>query len=230
MSEAGNLAGLNHIKDLESRYDSAMAVIRGIASGWLLASLGAIGSIIVTGAGENAAFGPAYLVFLTAAAGVSGLLLLWYLDSVVYQGLFHAAFAYGLYIEYLDRSVPQIRSAMHLAWEDNAPRLALYYLAPIRLLALLGVASIPSAAIDIGAQVDSATGALPDFRVVQAFALVLLPPVIALFIVLVRDLAQRALLEASVQHLPPDFQDYVKSRERRSKALRTLSENQQRGI
>lgn len=132
------------LKDFESRNDQAQAGLRQIASGWMLATIGAIAFIATqanlcddTGALKNV------VLIVIANLAASGLWLLWWLDQRVYQSLLHSAFIEGLRYElHHEADVLPVRGMMYKAHRNLSPKIVVFYLVPVAVL-LLVTASAP---------------------------------------------------------------------------------------
>jgi len=118
-----------HFNDLQSKY-------RMMASGWLLASFGAIGFVI----SEVADIGvpPLILIAGIAAAGAVGILLLWVVDLLVYHRLLDACFIEGLKLEESCQWMPPFRHNMMRMMRGQGVlfRVVGFYLGPVLLLIL----------------------------------------------------------------------------------------------
>ncbi len=134
----------NELKDFEARNDQAQAGLRQIASGWMLATIGAIAFVATqtnlcdeTGALKNV------VLIVIANLAASGLWLLWWLDQRVYQSLLHSAFIEGLRYEIRhEAEVLPVRRMMYKAHRNLSPKIVVFYLVPVVVL-LLVTASAP---------------------------------------------------------------------------------------
>ena len=134
------------LEGYESHFNNIQAGIRGLASVWLLSSLGAIAYLLRLDSGR-----PSFLlaanfgVSVVCLLGAIGLAILWNLDQLVYQGFLNAVFVLALKMEYEDRSLPPIRTLMALNARHGhgiRQRVQLFYLFPIYILAVISTASL----------------------------------------------------------------------------------------
>ncbi len=93
-----------HLNDIESRY-------RILASTWLLATFTGMG-FVVTALGGDLGQAKWLIVSALAAAGATGVLLLWNLDLRVYHRLLDAVFIQALSLEESYPWLPQVRRAI----------------------------------------------------------------------------------------------------------------------
>src|SRR5947207_7869340 len=119
-----------HLRTFESDFDGAQGTIRGTASLWILAAFAGFSySLTVQNLPHDLT--RAFLGTLVAWASAFGLLILWVIDQLVYQKLLHSVFMHGLYMEWRDDTLPQIRTK---AYSDNlnvSSKLSAFYLAPM---------------------------------------------------------------------------------------------------
>ena len=144
------------VASVVARVAGGQGTYRSIASAWMLAGFGAISFVLIDTApcSRDFLFSESFIVFTVAALTALGLFALWYQDQFVYQRLLNSAFTYGLFLEYKDPSLPQLRTVMYAHAQNILRRLSLYYLLPFILFGLvawyadhsdtLNVACIPS--------------------------------------------------------------------------------------
>ncbi|HFA59730.1 MAG TPA: hypothetical protein ENJ83_03465 [Rhodospirillales bacterium] len=119
-----------HFNDLQARY-------RSMASGWLLATFGAIGFV----ASETIQVGidRELLIAGIAGAGCVGIALLWVVDLLVYHRLLDSCFIEGLLLEEQYRWLPPFRNNMMNTQKGEGVLSGVvgFYLGPIVLLILV---------------------------------------------------------------------------------------------
>src|SRR6185312_13230730 len=103
-----NLDSYTHLRSFESDYDGAQGTIRSTASLWILAAFAGFG--FVFSARLQAPITQSFLGTILAWAAAFGLFVLWVIDQLVYQRLLHSVFVHGLFMEWRDPSLPQIRT------------------------------------------------------------------------------------------------------------------------
>jgi hypothetical protein len=81
----------------------------------------------------------AYLRAVICFVGSAGVLAFWYVDQGIYQRLLHSVFAYGLFVEFREPDLPQIRSSMFLANLDVTNRLGIFYRAQFWLFVVVSI-------------------------------------------------------------------------------------------
>jgi hypothetical protein len=142
-----------HLRAFESDFDKSQSQIRAISSAWSAAVLAAIALITTTAAtplmvasgGDLLPHGVieirsealTYLRAIVCMVGSAGVLAFWYIDQGVYQRLLHSVFAYGLFAEFKDDELPQIRSSMFLNNLDVTNQLGTFYRAQFWMFALV---------------------------------------------------------------------------------------------
>lgn len=128
---------------MEEHFNSLQANIRNIASGWLLAALGAIAYLLQADAGGKCLVPQELLISVVAVMGIVGICVLWIQDQLVYHRLLNSVFLLGLKMEYDDHSIPPVRTMMMIFSEKAgmAGLLRLYYLIPMYVLAGIGTIS-----------------------------------------------------------------------------------------
>jgi mannose-6-phosphate isomerase-like protein (cupin superfamily) len=124
-----------HFNNLQSKY-------RVLASAWLLASLSGIGFVIKELA--RATDSPYLLIAAIAAAGGTGIYLLWVVDILVYHRLLDACFVEGLKLERSVKWIPPFRHNMMRMQNDQGVlfRIVGFYLGPIVVLTLVSGGSL----------------------------------------------------------------------------------------
>jgi hypothetical protein len=122
-----------HINDLQSHY-------RTLASTWLLATFGAAG-FLVTDDSLALPIDSPLLASAVCVLGTVGVLLLWNLDLLVYQGLLRARFYIGRDMEAELPWLPPVRRRMLIAFPSGTtPRVATFYVAATSVPLVLGAA------------------------------------------------------------------------------------------
>jgi hypothetical protein len=129
--------------EYERHFNIIQAGIRGLASVWLLASFGAIATLLKRDEVTNLWI-PADLVIASICAmGAAGLFLLWIIDQLVYHRLLNALFIVGLKLEYDEPERPPIHASMYASGPKLgfARLLSLFYLLPIGALGAICIAA-----------------------------------------------------------------------------------------
>lgn len=135
------LALYTHVRTFESDFDKSQSQIRAICSAWSAAVLGAIALIAVSaftppasmidaGHAQDVIAREAHLAYvrgLICIVGSAGVLAFWFIDQRIYQRLLHSAFGYGLYMEFRNPDLPQIRSSMFIENLDVTSGLSWFY-------------------------------------------------------------------------------------------------------
>lgn len=126
----------NYLGEQERHFNQLQAGYRVTASGWLLASLGAMGFVTISHS-DTAMI--SILVCGIGAAGAVGIYLLWVVDILVYHRLLDACFVEGLKLERVVSGIPPTRHNMMRMLSSRGVlfRIVGYYLGPIVLLTLL---------------------------------------------------------------------------------------------
>jgi hypothetical protein len=115
------------LEGYESHFNNIQAGIRGLASVWLLSSLGAIAYLLRLDSGRPSFLLAAnFSVSAVCLLGAIGLAILWNLDQLVYQGFLNAVFVLALKMEDQNKSLPPI----------------VFYFFPIYILSVISVASL----------------------------------------------------------------------------------------
>ncbi|MBY0380459.1 MAG: hypothetical protein K2W78_00850 [Xanthobacteraceae bacterium] len=131
------IALYTHLRAFESDFDKSQSQIRAICSAWSAAALAAV-VLTVTSANTppaGMASGPlasrtetlADLRSLICIVGSAGVLAFWFIDQRIYQRLLHSVFGYGLYTEFKNPDLPQVRSALYIANLDVTDGLGWFY-------------------------------------------------------------------------------------------------------
>jgi hypothetical protein len=144
-----------HLRTFESDFDKSQSQMRAISSAWTAAVLAAVALLITTAATPivlpaGAGLKPeglidvradtlAYLRAVICLVGSAGVLAFWSIDQWVYQRLLHSVFAYGLFVEFKEPELPQVRSAMFLANLDVTNRLGIFYRAQFWLFVAVSI-------------------------------------------------------------------------------------------
>jgi hypothetical protein len=133
----------NSLREFEENHNNVQAGIRGLASVWLLSSLGAIAYLLRVG-NNSASFVIAadFGVSVVCLLGAIGLSVLWSLDQLVYQSFLNAIFILALKMEYDDNTLPPIRTLESLNASHGrgiGPKIRIFYFAPMYVLAAISV-------------------------------------------------------------------------------------------
>jgi hypothetical protein len=144
-----------HLRTFESDFDKSQSQMRAISSAWTAAVLAAVALLITTAATPivvpaTAELRPdglidvrtdalAYLRAVICLVGSAGVLAFWFIDQFVYQRLLHSVFAYGLFVEFKEPDLPQVRSAMFLSNLDVTNRLGIFYRAQFGLFVAISI-------------------------------------------------------------------------------------------
>jgi hypothetical protein len=126
-----------HLRSFESDFDKSQSQMRAICSAWSAAVLGAIALTITSAYTPPAGISCdmithradtlAYLRNLICIIGSAGVFAFWFIDQRIYQRLLHSVFGYGLYLEYMHKDLPQVRSTLFIANLDVTNGLAWFY-------------------------------------------------------------------------------------------------------
>jgi hypothetical protein len=127
------------LSEMEERYNSSSAGIRGLASAWLLASLGAIGWLLSSYNHETWPLPLGFLIIVVTTLGCIGMITLWVMDQLVFHRLLTSVFIVGLKIEKDDKEIPPIRSMMMKTQEGIGTHRweRFFYLSPIFVFILM---------------------------------------------------------------------------------------------
>jgi hypothetical protein len=136
-TNAERLVLYTHLRVFESDFDKSQSQIRAISAAWSGVVVGAI-ALLVTN--EYTPPNGMQTVQLNARAEIldilrtvvcffasAGVYAFWFIDQRIYQRLLHSVFAYGLFVEFKNPDLPQIRSSMFLANLDVTNGLAWFY-------------------------------------------------------------------------------------------------------
>jgi hypothetical protein len=126
------------LSEMEERFNSSSGGIRGLASAWLLASLGAIGWLLSTYDPETWPLPMGFLIVVVATLGCIGITTLWVMDQLVFYRLLNSVFLVGLKIEKDDNEIPPIRSIMMKAQEGLGTHRweRFFYMTPVSIFVL----------------------------------------------------------------------------------------------
>ncbi|MEN6331399.1 MAG: hypothetical protein ABFD57_05395 [Smithella sp.] len=127
------------LSEMEERYNSSSAGIRGLASAWLLASLGAMGWLFSSYNYETWPLPLGFLIVVVATMGCFGMITLWVMDQLVFHRLLTSVFIVGLKIEKDDKEIPPIRSMMMKSQEGLGTHRweRFFYLSPVFIFILI---------------------------------------------------------------------------------------------
>jgi hypothetical protein len=141
-----------HLREFERDFSNMQDGIRKLASGWLLATLGAIAySYKLSPESYSFPIPPGLLASVSAFLGTIGILVLWIIDQCVYQNLLRAAYLEGCRFESLNPHLPQVRRTMwYISKHLNIGRflaknfgmgkpLSLFYFIPMFVLSVIGM-------------------------------------------------------------------------------------------
>jgi hypothetical protein len=137
-TNAERLVLYTHLRGFESDFDKSQSQIRAISAAWSGVVVGAV-ALVVTNeftppngmAVPDAMTRAGTLAVLRAIVcmiGSAGIYAFWFIDQRIYQRLLHSVFAYGLFLEFKNQDLPQIRSSMFIANLDVTNGLAWFYL------------------------------------------------------------------------------------------------------
>lgn len=130
------------LAEYERHFNTIQAGIRGLASVWLLASFGAIATLLKRKEAEALWLPAVWVIVVICVMGATGLALLWVVDQLVYHRLLNAVFIVGLKLEHDDHA----RLPLHASMYASTPKygfaglLSLFYAVPILALAVVAVA------------------------------------------------------------------------------------------
>lgn len=126
------------LSEMEERFNSSSGGIRGLASAWLLAALGAIGWIFSTYDPDTWPLPMGFLTIVVATLGCIGITTLWVMDQLVFYRLLNSVFLVGLKIEKDDNEIPPIRSIMMKAQEGLGTHRweRFFYMTPVSIFIL----------------------------------------------------------------------------------------------
>lgn len=129
------------LSEIEERFNSSSGGIRGLASAWLLASLGAIGWIFSAYNPEIWPLPMGFLAIVVMTLGNIGITTLWVMDQLVFHRLLNSVFLVGLKIEKDDCEIPPIRSIMMKTQEGLGTYRweRFFYITPISIYILLSI-------------------------------------------------------------------------------------------
>ncbi|HYW63024.1 MAG TPA: hypothetical protein VE865_07490 [Bradyrhizobium sp.] len=136
-TNAERLVLYTHLRVFESDFDKSQSQIRAISAAWSGVVVGAI-ALLVTNeyTPPNGMQAPQVnaraeildvLRTVVCFVGSAGVYAFWFIDQRIYQRLLHSVFAYGLFVEFNNADLPQIRSSMFLANLDVTNGLAWFY-------------------------------------------------------------------------------------------------------
>jgi hypothetical protein len=134
-TNAERLVLYTHLRGFESDFDKSQSQIRAISAAWSGVVVGAV-ALIVTNEFTPPAGTPninvraenlAILRTVVCIIGSAGVYAFWFIDQRIYQRLLHSVFAYGLFVEFKNPELPQIRSSMFMANLDVTNGLAWFY-------------------------------------------------------------------------------------------------------
>lgn len=129
---------------MEERYNSSSDGVRGLASAWLLGSLGAIGWLFSSYNHETWPLPLGFLLVVVTTLGCLGMITLWVMDQLVFHRLLTSVFLVGLKVEKDDGEIPPIRSMMMKTQEGLGTHRweRFFYLTPISIFILMSLVVI----------------------------------------------------------------------------------------
>lgn len=127
------------LSEMEERFNSSSGGIRGLASAWLLASLGAIGWLFHSYNFDTWPLPLGFLIMVVTTLSCVGITTLWVMDQLVFHRLLSSVFLVGLKIEKDDHDIPPIRSIMMKTQEGLGTHRweRFFYLIPILIFIFL---------------------------------------------------------------------------------------------
>lgn len=146
----------------EHHFNDIEIGLRKLASGWLLAALGAIAFIVqgayITDGGSNLMLSPNSLIIIICCMANLGLYLLWQLDQMAYHKLLDAVFYLGLSLEqkYPDK-LPPIRIKMREHTRGISKYVRWYYLLPMLVFGIIAIV------FSISVMINNQTAKLYDY-------------------------------------------------------------------
>jgi hypothetical protein len=136
-TNAERLALYTHLRTFESDFDKSQSQMRAICSAWSGVVVGAIALLVTQAYTPPNGMGVvettlradtlAALRTVVCIIGSAGVYAFWFIDQRIYQRLLHSVFAYGLFVEFKNPDLPQIRSSMFIANLDVTNGLAWFY-------------------------------------------------------------------------------------------------------
>jgi len=132
------------LSEMEERFNSSSGGIRGLASAWLLASLGSIGWIFNAYDAATWPLPMGFLLIVVITLGSIGITTLWVMDQLVFFRLLNSVFLVGLKMEKDDHELPPIHSIMMKTQEGKGTHRweRFFYLAPISIYILLSISIV----------------------------------------------------------------------------------------
>jgi hypothetical protein len=145
------LARYAQLRAYESDFDRAQAEMRRTAGLWILAAFSALAYLLTaaarisSGAEGMEAQAVPFLAATVSWLAILGLFVLWYVDQGVYQRMLNSVFVYGIFLEWHDSRLPQIRKIMYLSNQNISNKLSWYY---FMAMAFFTVVSLSAVSVD----------------------------------------------------------------------------------
>lgn len=186
-------------RNYEQDFDRAQGQIRQAASVWTLAGFAAFAYVLsleqVPDSLTRYSFG--VLVSFASAFGVA---MLWFIDQLVYQRLLHSAFVHGLYLEWREKNLPQIRTKMYCDNLNISFNLSLFYIVPVGAFLITAIYFATEEFLT------------PPCGSSDIFVLILLiMHIFGLKYMVVHSLSDRKLVERHGKLYPEEFQNYLRT-------------------
>ena len=127
--------------EMEQHFNASQGGIRTLASGWLLASCGAVGLLLKSETNTSWLIPVGLLIILVATLACAGLSTLWVIDQLIFHRLLNSVFIVGLRLEAMDPTLPPIRSMMMKSAESKGMHRwhKFFYVVPIAAFMALSV-------------------------------------------------------------------------------------------
>jgi hypothetical protein len=131
------------LAEYERHFNVIQAGIRGLASVWLLASFGAIATLLKREEADALWLPHEWVIVAICVMGATGVALLWVVDQLVYHRLLNAVFIVGLKLEHDDLRRCPVHASMYAAVPRPgfAALLSLFYVLPITALGAVALAA-----------------------------------------------------------------------------------------
>jgi hypothetical protein len=131
------------LAEYERHFNTIQAGIRGLASVWLLASFGAIATLLKRKEADALWLSAHWVIVAICVMGATGLALLWVVDQLVYHRLLNAVFIVGLKLEHDDHTRLPLHASMYASMPKRgfAALLSLFYVLPVIVLAAVAAAA-----------------------------------------------------------------------------------------
>lgn len=139
------------LSEMEERFNSSAAGVRTLASGWLLAAIGALGWLLDPGKPRSWVVPLGLLLVAVCVLGVAGFATLWVLDQLVFHRLLNSVFLVGLKMESGEPSLPPIRALMMKTVEGRGTHRweLFFYLGPLLVFVALSAIVVTTGSADL---------------------------------------------------------------------------------